>query len=496
MRILLVEPRTPDTFWTMRPAVRFLGRRAANPPLGLLTVAGLLPRRWDLRLVDLNCGELHDVDILWADRVLVSAMQIHRQEVVRLVERCHALDRTVMGGGPLFTAEPALPGEPVDNAGVDHVVVGEAEELAEQLVADLEAGRPRPLYVAPRFPDLALTPQPRWDLLDLSGYATMSVQSCRGCPFDCEFCDVVALNGRWPRYKSPEQFVAELESLRRLGWRGSVFVVDDNFVGDRRRCRGLLEALIAWRRRTRTRITFLTEASVDMAAHPDLLELMVAAGFKKVFLGLETPSAASLRECHKLQNLRGDLATAVRTIQAAGIEVMGGFIVGFDSDEPDIFERQFEFIQRTGVVTAMVGLLQALPRSRLHARLAAEGRLYGPGSGDNTKAFLNFEPRLDREFLIENYRRLMTRLYEPGTYYQRIRIFLESHRARGPRSHVGWRDIRALFGSIWVMGVVCRGRRAYWHFLVTTLVRHPRQIGVAVSLAIMGHHYRAVAAGL
>ncbi|MBE0564626.1 MAG: DUF4070 domain-containing protein [Krumholzibacteria bacterium] len=493
MRILLVEPRTPDTFWTLRRALRFVRRRAANPPLGLLTVAGMLPRQWSCRLVDLNCDTLRDEDILWADRVLVSAMQIHRDAVAEVVRRCHALGRTVMGGGPLFVAEPAGPD---DNAGVDHVVVGEAEELAAALAADLEAGRPAPCYVAPRFPDLALTPAPRWDLLDLSRYATMSVQSCRGCPFDCEFCDVVALNGRRPRHKPPERFIAELERLRTLGWRGPVFVVDDNFVGDRRRCRELLEAMIAWRRRTRPRITFLTEASVDMAAQPDLLELMVAAGFKKVFLGLETPSTASLRECHKLQNLRGDLTGAVRTIQAAGLEVMGGFIVGFDSDEPDIFERQFEFIQRSGVVTAMVGLLQAMPRSRLHARLAAEGRLRGEAGGDNTRATLNFEPRLDRDFLLENYRALMRRLYEPGNYYQRIGTFLAGHRLRGPRPHVGWRDIGAIFGSMWVIGVVSRGRRAYWRFLARTLVRHPRQIGVAVTLAIMGHHYRAVAAGL
>lgn len=493
MNILLIEPRTPDTFWSLRHALRFVRRRAANPPLGLLTVAGLLPRAWNCRLVDLNCTALDDADIRWADRVLVGAMQIHREAVAGIVRRCHALGRTVMGGGPLFGADPADPG---GLTGVDHVVVGEIEDLAGVLAADLAAGRPAPLYEADGFPDLTDAPPPRWDLLDLSRYATLSVQSCRGCPFDCEFCDVVALNGRVPRHKSPERFVAELEGLRRLGWRGPVFVVDDNFVGDRRRSRELLRAVIAWRRRTGTRITFITEASVDMAGDPELLELMVAAGFKKVFLGLETPSAASLRECHKLQNLRGDLTAAVRTIQAAGLEVMGGFIVGFDSDEADIFERQFEFIQQAGVVTAMVGVLQALPRSRLARRLAREGRLRGVGHGDNTSACFDFEPRLDREFLLENYRRLVQRLYEPGNFYRRVRTFLDGYRMRGPRAHVGWRDVGALFGSMWVIGVVHRGRRAYWRFLATTLLRHPRQVGVAVTMTIMGHHYRVVAAAL
>jgi radical SAM superfamily enzyme YgiQ (UPF0313 family) len=272
--------------------------------------------------------------------------------------------------------------------------------------------------------------------------------------------------------------------------------VDDNFVGDKRRCRELLRAVIAWRERTRARMTFLTEASVDMAANAEILELMVAAGFKKVFLGLETPSAESLRECRKLQNLRGDLATSVRTIQQAGIEVMGGFIVGFDNDEPDIFQRQFEFIQKTGVVTAMVGLLQALPSSRLYKRLAGEGRLRSQSSGDSTNAAFNFEPRLDREFLLANYRTLMQRLYEPHAYYQRIRTFLRAHRVRGPRTKLTWREVGALLRSLWFMGVIHKGRRCYWRLLIGTLVKRPRQVEIAVTLAILGHHYRMVVAGL
>ncbi len=491
MKILLVEPRTPETFLSLRHALRFVGKRAANPPLGLLTLAGLLPREWPLRLVDLNTRDLADADVLWADCVMVSGMEIHRQAVIALARRCRELDRPLIGGGPLFGAASSDA-----DLGVPHVVIGEAEELAAELVADLRNGCLRPEYRAPRFPDLSLTPLPRWDLLDLRQYATMSVQSCRGCPFDCEFCDVVALNGRRPRTKSPERFVAELESLRERGWQGPVFVVDDNFVGDRQRCRELLVAVIDWRVRTGSRMTFLTEASVNMAAEPELLELMVAAGFKKVFLGLETPSAASLRECRKLQNLRGDLAESVRTIQNAGLEVMGGFIVGFDSDEPDIFQRQFEFIQKTGVVTAMVGLLQAMPRSRLYRRLAGEGRLRAASCGDNTSASFNFVPRLDADFLVENYRTLMRRLYEPRAYYQRIRVFLDAHRARGPRPRLTWPDLGAAFGSLWIMGVRHRGRRAFWGFLATTLARHPGQFGVAMTMAIMGHHFRIVAAGL
>lgn len=490
MNILLVEPRTPETFWSLRHALRFVGKRAANPPLGLLTMAGMLPREWSCRLVDQNTRELSDDDLRWADHVLVSAMEIHRDGVVELARRCQAVGRPLIGGGPLFMAEP----DP--SLGVPHVVVGEAEELATELIDDLTAGTLRPLYIAQRFPELDLTPLPRWDLLNLKHYATMSVQSCRGCPFDCEFCDVVALNGHRPRMKTPERFIAELEALRLLGWQGPVFIVDDNFIGDPRRCRALLRAIIAWRTRTGARMTFVTEASVNMAAEADLLELMVTAGFKKVFLGLETPSAESLCECRKLQNLRGDLSASVRTIQNAGLEVMGGFIVGFDSDEADIFQRQFDFIQNAGVVTAMVGLLQAMPRSRLYRRLAGEGRLRTVSRGDNTSLGFNFEPRLDRRFLIENYKRLMCRLYEPRTYYQRIRTFLDAHHARGPRPRLTWPDLGAAFRSLWVMGVAHRGRCAYWRFLGSTLTRHPGQLGVAMTMAIMGHHFRLMAAGL
>lgn len=490
MNILLVEPRTPDTFWSLRHALPFVGKRAANPPLGLLTLAGLLPDDWNDRVVDQNVRNLHDHEIAWADWVLVSAMVVHRDAVADLVARCRRVGKPLIGGGPLFLSETDR------SLGVEHVVVGEAEDVAADLVADMRRGEVRALYQAPDFPDLARTPSPRWDLVDLDDYATLSVQSCRGCPFDCEFCDVTALNGRKPRYKSAAQFIAELETLRTRGWQGQVFVVDDNFIGNKRRARELLHAVIAWRRRTGARMVFITEASVDMAADPILLDLMAKAGFKKVFLGLETPSLESLRECRKLQNLRGDLAESVRTIQQAGLEVMGGFIVGFDSDEKDIFQRQFEFIQDTGVVTAMVGLLQALPRSRLYQRLAHEGRLLARSAGNNTDAVFNFEPRLDRAYLEDSYRKLMRQLYEPGVYYRRIRTFLETYDPRGPRTPVSRADIAALLRSLWVMGVVDRGRLAYWRFMAGTLIKHPHKIGVAVTLSIMGHHFRRVAAGL
>ncbi len=490
MKILLVSPRTPGTFWSFQHVLRFVAKKAAFPPLGLLTVAALLPRDWELRVVDLNVRRLDDADLRWADYVLLSAMIVHQESVREIARRCVALDRRIIAGGPLFTTGhenfPEIP----------HFVLGEAEKIMPEVVADLQHGSLQPVYRAPAFPDLAETPVPRWDLIRPRDYVTMAAQFSRGCPFDCEFCDIIVMNGRVPRTKSPEQFVAELEALRQRGWKDMVFVVDDNFIGNKARTRALLHAIIAWRERTQPLMGFLTEASINLADDADLLALMVQAGFRKVFVGIETPSAASLEECRKLQNRGRDLVAAVKILQQAGLEVMGGFIVGFDSDTGDIFKEQFDFIQRSGVVTAMVGLLTALPKTRLHQRLKLENRLLADSSGNNTAATLNFLPKLNRDYLETGYRELMRRLYEPRNYYRRIRIFLKNHHTTNGRKRLSWADISAFVKSFWLLGVWHRGRWAYWWFFLTTLLRRPRQFRVAIELAIIGHHFRCVAARL
>ena len=333
-------------------------------------------------------------------------------------------------------------------------------------------------------------------MVKLRNYVTMAAQFSRGCPFDCEFCDIIVMNGRVPRTKAPAQFVAELEALRRLGWKDMVFVVDDNFIGNKARTKALLHAMIEWRERTRPEMGFLTEASINLADDAELRELMVAAGFRKVFVGIETPSAAALEECRKLQNTGRDLVAAVQTLQKSGLEVMGGFIVGFDSDTGDIFKQQFDFIQRSGVATAMVGLLTALPQTRLYQRLKREGRLLTESTGNNTVATLNFRPKLNREYLESGYRELMRRLYEPRNYYRRIRIFLKNHRGGSERLRLSWVDCEAFLKSFWLLGVWYRGRWAYWWFFMGTLVRGPRQFRAAIELAIIGHHFRRIAAGL
>jgi radical SAM superfamily enzyme YgiQ (UPF0313 family) len=488
MRILLVSPQTPDTFWSFKHAVRFVSKKASMPPLGLLTVAAMLPPDWELKLVDLNVARLKDRDLHQADYVLISAMLVQRESVRKIVARCAALKKTVIAGGPLFTTGHEAFAE------IQHFVLGEAEDIMPQVVEDMKSGRLQPLYRAEGRPDVKLTPAPRWDLIKLRNYVTMSVQFSRGCPFDCEFCDIVVMNGRTPRTKTPVQLIAELDALRRYGWGGMVFIVDDNFIGNKQRTKELLHTLIEWRRRERPGIGFLTEASVNLADDPELCALMVEAGFKKVFVGIETPSVEALEECHKLQNRNRDLLASVQILQRAGLEVMAGFIVGFDSDKSDIFKRQFEFIQRSGVATAMVGLLTALPQTRLWHRLKCEGRLEAESTGNNTEATLNFKPRLNRNFLQSGYRDLVKKLYEPRNYYQRIRTFLKSHRPSGPRWRLSRADFFAFLKSLWVLGVWHRGRAGYWRLFWGTLIRRPRQFPRAIELAILGYHFRRVAA--
>ena len=486
MKILLVYPRGPDTFWSFRHVLRLVSKKAAFPPLGLLTVAAMLPREWQLRLVDLNVQDLTEADLAWADYVFLSGMIVHAASAHEIAARCAALGKTVIAGGPLFTTGHA--GFPE----IPHFVLGEAEDVMSRLVADLERGKLQRVYRALGWPDVRKTPVPRWDLIDLRHYATMPVQFSRGCPFQCEFCDITVMNGRVPRTKEPAQVMLELDALHRAGWRDMVFLVDDNFIGNRKRSKELLRALIDWREISGSRICFLTEASMNLADDADLCELMVSAGFKKVFLGIETPVEQSLEECRKRQNSR-DLADTVRTLQRYGMEVMGGFIVGFDNDPREVFQLQFDFIQRSGVVTAMVGLLNALPQTALYQRLVREGRLLAESCGNNTDAALNFISRLDRDFLLSGYRELMRRLYEPAHYYRRIHTFLRTYRARGPAPRLSGADVRAFVRSLWLLGVRRAGRRAFWRLFAASLVSGRGKFRVAMELSILGHHFREVA---
>ncbi|NDU92238.1 MAG: DUF4070 domain-containing protein [Ferrovum sp.] len=490
MNVLLVYPRNPDTFWSFKHVLKFVSKKAAFPPLGLLTVAAMLPQKWNLNLVDLNVSELCDVELHWADYVFLSGMIVHRQSAHDIAVHCATLGKTVIAGGPLFTTGHQ------EFLEIRHFVLGEAEDVIAQLVVDMEQHALQPVYHAKEWPKLYKTPVPRWDLIRLADYVTMPVQFSRGCPFNCEFCDIVVMNGRVPRTKHPEQIVRELETLRLAGWKDTVFIVDDNFIGNRKLTRTLLHAMIEWRKRVGTKMSFITEASVNLADYRELCEMMVEAGFKKVFLGIETPSASGLEECGKTQNRKRDLADAVRTLQQVGLEVMGGFIVGFDSDPIDIFLRQFEFIQRTGVVTAMVGLLTALPQTELYRRLKREDRLLSETCGNNTDAAVNFVTRLDREFVISGYKELMRKLYAPRHYYSRIRAFLRAFEPNGPATRLSWTDLQAFLKSLWLLGVWHSGRSSYWKLFWWALLARPKAFRVAMELSILGHHFRRVANGL
>lgn len=488
MNILLLSPAVPDTFWSFRHVLPLIGRKAAFPPLGLLTVAALLPREWNLRLVDVNARPLLDAELGWADYVLISAMLVHEASVRTLVQRCRAQGKTVLAGGPLFTTGHERFPE------IEHFVLGEAEPVMAEVVADLAAGRLQPLYRAAHRPELDVTPPPRWDLIRLKDYTTAPLQFSRGCPFDCEFCDIVAMYGRTPRTKSPAQFIGEMDALWAAGWRESIFVVDDNFIGHKPKAKELLRAIAAWQSRRSMPLSLITEASLNLADDPELLELMVRAGFRKVFIGLETPDERSLLGCGKKQNARRDIVASVQQLQKTGLEVMGGFIVGFDQDRAGIFRRQLRFIQEAGVVTAMVGLLNALPHTRLFERLRSEGRLLGASTGNNLDAVLNFVPRMDRDLLIAGYRRLVQRLYAPRMYYERALTFLARYRPQRRTARASFDEYRAFLRSLWVLGVRHRGRRAYWRYMLQVLVRYPRAFSEAMNLAITGYHFRKVAA--
>ncbi|MCM0753759.1 B12-binding domain-containing radical SAM protein [Desulfovibrio aminophilus] len=486
MNILLINPKYPETFWSFKHVLRFISKKAAFPPLGLLTVAAILPGGWQKKLVDLNVEPLTDATLDWADVVFVGAMLVQKESAQEAIDRAKAAGKRVVAGGPAFTAASEL------FTGVDHFVLNEGEITLPMFVRDFLAGTPQPRYTSNEKPDIAKTPAPLWQLIRMKNYATMSVQFSRGCPFNCEFCDIIVMNGRVPRTKSPSQMLGELESLRKAGWRGSVFIVDDNFIGNKDKVKAFLRELITWQKAHKYPFTFFTEASLNLAQDEELMRLMSAANFHKVFLGIETPSLDSLKECSKHQNTTLDLAKAVNAIQSNGMQVMAGFIVGFDSDTERIFETQMQFIQRIGVVTAMVGMLAALPGTRLWHRLQAEDRLLGETSGENTDGSLNFIPKMGVDTLVKGYKDLVNSLYAPKEYYARVNTFLKHYRPTA-FSRVTWSETVALFRSFWTIGLRSRAKALYWKLILKTLFTKFKAFPTAVEMAICGLHFEKCA---
>ena len=488
MNILLVYPKYPDTFWSFKHALKFISKRAVNPPLGLLTISAMLPQRWQKKLVDLNIETLKKKDILWADYVFISAMNIQAESTKEVIDRCKFYDKEIVGGGPLFTEEPN------NYKMVNHLVLNEAELTLPEFLNDLELGNPRHIYQSNEFANLTKTPLPDYTLVKKSKYNTMNLQLTRGCPFNCEFCDITALFGHKVRIKSTLQILNELEAIYNTGWRKNVFFVDDNFIGNKRILKTeLLPALIHWMESRNNPFRFSTEASINLSDDDELMELMTKAGFSTVFIGIETTEQASLEECGKAQNTNRNLIKSVHKIQKYGIEVNGGFIVGFDNDSPAVFQKQIDFIRESGIISAMVGLLNAPKKTQLYKRLKQEGRITSETTGDNTDFSLNFTPKMEKQILLDGYKKVIKGIYGGKEYYDRVLNFVkrfnpnQKNKVKFTLNH-----LIAFYRSFFRLGIVDTHRKHYWNLFLWTLFNRPKLVPLAITYSVYGFHFRKI----
>jgi radical SAM superfamily enzyme YgiQ (UPF0313 family) len=488
MKILLVYPEYPDTFWSFKYALKFVSKKAAHPPLGLLTVASLLPGNWDKKVIDLNVGKLKNNDILWADFVFISAMSVQIKSVTEIIERCQSHNKKIVAGGPLFTEEFEKFGM------VDHLVLNEAEITLPLFLEDLVAGIPQKIYQTSEFADITQSPSPDYSLINLSKYSSQSIQFSRGCPFNCDFCDITALLGHKSRIKTVSQILTELENIYSLGWKEAVFFVDDNFIGNKSFLKNnLLPKLISWMEEHHNPFDFATEASINLSDDPELMKLMTKAGFGSVFIGIETTVENSLEECNKVQNKNRNLLESVKKVQKSGIEVMGGFIVGFDNDHPSVFKQQIEFIQNSGIISAMIGILNAPTKSKLYRKLHSEGRILDKWTGDNTDSSTNIIPKMGYPALKSGYLEIIKGIYGSKPFYNRVKLFLKDFEPSFTKKNkISFPKLLALLKSLIFIGVIDRDRKYYWRLFFWTIFKRPKLFPLAITYSIYGYHYKKV----
>lgn len=490
MKILLVYPQYPSTFWSLIHALEFINKKAAMPPLGLLIIASML-KEHEVKLIDMNVNPVSDEDILWADYVFVSAMITQKESAKNVIRRCKRLGVKTVAGGPLFNnLDHEFPE-------VDHFIKNEGEVTLPLFLEDLKTGTLKKIYTSNQRPDIDSVPIPRWDLINLKDYAKMPMQFSRGCPFDCEFCNIAELNGKIPRVKSPAKFMEELNSLYDAGWREAIMVVDDNFICNKTKAKELLKELIKWRREKNYQATYVTQISLNLADDDELLELMQKAGFTSVFIGLETPSTTSLEECGKFHNKNRDMLKDIKKIHNYGMEVYGGFIVGFDHDDDTIFKTQFDFIQEAGIVVSTIGLLNALPGTKLYYRLEAENRITNDSSGDNMDFSTNFIPKMDKDFLVSEYKKLLLSLYSVDNYYKRIYNFLKEYRYHKTGTLKISREfalyfLGIFFKTLYVLGIKDKNRLYFWKMFLMCVFKCPTSLPKFITQVIYFIHYEKI----
>jgi radical SAM superfamily enzyme YgiQ (UPF0313 family) len=487
MKVLLIYPEYPDTFWSYKHALPFIHKKASLPPLGLLTVSSLLPKTWEKKLIDLNVSELKNADICDADLVFISAMIVQRDSVQEIIKQVKTLGKFIVAGGPLFSSLYK------DFPEVDCFVLNEGEITIPLFLQDYETGKVKHIYKSSVKPDISKSPIPDWSLINKNDYASMPIQVSRGCPYSCDFCDIIIMNGRIPRIKNADQVIAELDAIYNTGWRSAVFIVDDNFVGNRKKVKLILKEIAQWMKKYNKPFTLSTEASITVADDIEIINLLKESNFSGVFVGIETPEEESLKSCGKYQNTGKDLKEKVKFLQRNGLEVKGGFIIGFDTDTLNTFNKMIEFIQNSGIVTAMVGLLHALPMTKLYKRLKKEGRILNAATGNNTDATLNFIPVINKDILIEGYKKILNTIYNPKNYYNRIITYLNEYKefATGTKLSFGLK-VSAISRSLWLMGVTEKGKIYFWKMFFWTLLHKPKMISEAITQSIYGYHFRTV----